>query len=296
MSYSLSPRDDAGKGARKLLRKEIGRALKDLAGDGNRIRAESVHSARKHFKKIRGLLRLMRPALGEKVFTRENHFFRDAGRAISAARDAAVLVETFDQIREAIGGKNAAGLNRLRAPLETAREQSAANPASQAGLEKLKEDLAAAIDRGDALPLGGSDAAGLCAALSGIYRQGRQCMRASIADPSPEIFHEWRKRAKDLRHQLQLLEKGWPETLGPLVKEAKRLGELLGENHDLDVLEQKLISLNRRVRAGKALEELRDGISARQHVLHREAWKLGAKLYAEKPGAFARRILAYWTA
>jgi len=36
-------------------------------------------------------------------------------------------------------------------------------------------------------------------------------------------------------------------------------------------------------------------MEARRHRLQRTAYRLGARLYAEKPGAHVRRLARYWT-
>jgi hypothetical protein len=74
----------------------------------------AVHQARRAFKKLRALVRLGRPSLGAS-FTRENHRWRDAGRLLSASRDATVLLGSFDRMaREAGLSGNEAGALRQR--------------------------------------------------------------------------------------------------------------------------------------------------------------------------------------
>ncbi len=56
-----------------------------------------VHAFRKRCKKIRALLRLVRPSLGSR-FRVENDRYRDMARRVAAVRDADVMVETFDNL------------------------------------------------------------------------------------------------------------------------------------------------------------------------------------------------------
>jgi hypothetical protein len=81
-TYRLQPGEGTSEGVRRIAR-DIGKA---------------VHEARKAFKRLRALLRLARDELGDEVYQRENTVFRDAGRELSGVRDAAVLVETFDDV------------------------------------------------------------------------------------------------------------------------------------------------------------------------------------------------------
>src|SRR5262249_61086923 len=56
--------------------------------------------AAKRFKKVRAVLRLVRDDLGAKVYRKENVAFRDAGRPLTAVRDARVLVQALDKLAE----------------------------------------------------------------------------------------------------------------------------------------------------------------------------------------------------
>ena len=56
---------------------------------------EIIHSVRKSCKRIRGLLRIVRPNLGS-TFVEENNFFRDLGGTLSLVRDKQVLIELLE--------------------------------------------------------------------------------------------------------------------------------------------------------------------------------------------------------
>src|SRR4051794_31867359 len=83
----------------RILRKQVGKALEALNTDGP-LADEVVHDARKRLKKARALLRLLREALGPRIYRRENACLRDAGRPLTEVRDAKVLVDTFDELAE----------------------------------------------------------------------------------------------------------------------------------------------------------------------------------------------------
>src|SRR5207249_4922754 len=74
---------------------QIERALSELDGSKE---DESIHSARKRFKKIRAALRLVRDDLGDDVYRRENHCFRDAAQPLTQIRDATVLRDALDKL------------------------------------------------------------------------------------------------------------------------------------------------------------------------------------------------------
>jgi CHAD domain-containing protein len=73
-----------------------------------------------------------------------------------------------------------------------------------------------------------------------VYRRAGDAHEEAIADPTVEKLHEWRKQAKYLRYQLEILTPIWPERMEELAREADRIGDLLGDDHDLAVLRQTL--------------------------------------------------------
>src|SRR5262245_3310108 len=95
MAYRLSFADDVASSVRSCAREQLAGAAEQLErADGDPVKA--VHEARKHLKKTRALLRLVRPALGREAYRSENDALRDTGLALSGARDADVRVQTAD--------------------------------------------------------------------------------------------------------------------------------------------------------------------------------------------------------
>jgi hypothetical protein len=86
---------------------------------------EAVHQVRKDLKKARAALRLLRDAVGEAAYSRENIELRDAARPLSALRDAVVGLELA---RELIAKEKSparrAMLQELRRKLHADRLQS----------------------------------------------------------------------------------------------------------------------------------------------------------------------------
>jgi hypothetical protein len=112
-----------------------------------------------------------------------------------------------------------------------------------------------------------------------------------LANPSPEHFHEWRKRVKDLWYQVHLLRPVWPEQLDALAEQLKGLSEFLGDDHDLYLLGQVVDGASRKPPEADNLRRL---IAQREHELRMNALEAGAELYGEKPSAFCERLASYW--
>jgi CHAD domain-containing protein len=121
------------------------------------------------------------------------------------------------------------------------------------------------------------------------YRRGRKRGREAQDDPSTERLHEWRKRVKDHWYHLRLIRDAWPETLAAQADEAHRLADLLGDDHDLAVLTAE-IEDSTDPSGDRA--DLLAAIEGRRSELQADAFELGARIYAEKPKAFGRRVEA----
>ena len=98
MAATLKPRQSVSKGIRRIIRQHIDKALAEV--DGADV-DESIHSARKRFKRIRAGLRLIREGLPKKVYRRENDCFRNVSQYLTNLRDATVLLEALDPLKAA---------------------------------------------------------------------------------------------------------------------------------------------------------------------------------------------------
>ena len=97
MAYQLEIGEMASAGIRRIAIERIEYIETWLTDDTNE-REKAVHEARKSFKRLRALLRLIRYGISDVDYKRENLCFRDASRLLSGARDSAVMLETFDKL------------------------------------------------------------------------------------------------------------------------------------------------------------------------------------------------------
>jgi CHAD domain-containing protein len=291
-SYRLTREEGPGEGMRRIALGRAERALEELAEAGDGDLAASVHGARKDLKKLRAAARLIRDELGERTFRAENRRYRDAGRLFSSSRDAEVKLETLAGLEERFGDELPAAASRgWSRALETDRDLAEAHGGETARqIEAARGQLAAARERISGWSLEADSWKSISAGLSRSYRRGRQRMRRTIADPSAENVHEWRKRAKDIWYQLRIVRRAWPALVGETAGQAHVLADLLGHHHDLAMLREDLAARDEVERPG-AFEAL---IDRRQEELLDEAVEIGRRFYAEKPKAFSRRLASYW--
>src|SRR5881392_2558499 len=97
MSYELRRDETLGDGLRRICRKQIELALTIARGE-TKTDDTAVHETRKHLKKARAALRLVKKEIGRGLFKKQDHCFRDVGRLISDVRDAEVRLQTVRQL------------------------------------------------------------------------------------------------------------------------------------------------------------------------------------------------------
>lgn len=288
--YRLEPGESPKQGVSRVARGELDLTIGLLEaapnGDGG---AEAVHEARKALKRLRALLRVSRPALDERRYRRENVVFRDAGRELSEARDAEVLLNTLDSLLERFGDELPAGTwSRLHEDLAAGAKRARAS--THADFDGVLDVLSQARMRVSAWPLPSENGRPcLVEGFERVYRRGQRALRNAKAEPSAENLHDLRKRAKDLWHSAQLLELMCPAEMKHLAKEAHHLSDLLGDDHDLSVLleytDQHAGLLNE---AERGL--LQSAVDFRRHALRRQALSCAKSLYRRKPKRMLRRL------
>ena len=241
--------------------------------------------------------RLVRGGLGEDVFDRDNGAARDLGRRLSAARDAAVRVSALDTLQksypeefpsEEIAPLRRRLLSRQRAALRRVR--------SDGSLAAVARELGELRLRVRAWPVFEAGFACLGPGMRRVYRQGRDAEAEAYASGTDEAFHEWRKRAKDFRYHVELLEPLWPEVMKDVEKALHDLTDRLGDDHDLADLRGALSTSPRLTRGVRVVPRVLELADRRRSKLQADARPIGSRIYGEKPRAFSSRIAGYWNA
>jgi CHAD domain-containing protein len=106
---------------------------------------------------------------------------------------------------------------------------------------------------------------------------------------SVENFHEWRKQAKWLWLQLQLLGAAWKRSEKKLIDRTHKLSKVLGENHDLAVLRETLAADPVAYGGHRILKDVFVVIDRRRKELERQAFVLGRTIYKDPPNVFTNR-------
>lgn len=295
-AYALKEDEPLGEGMRRIAAGRAERALERLGASaaGETATAEAIHGARKDMKKLRTLLRLLRDELPKKVYAEEGKRYRDAARKLSGSRDAEVKLATLNALAERAEDLPEEAVGTWRRILDSDREAATGTVRGQEAMAEATALIEAGREGIERWQLEEEPWKAVGSAFARVYRRGRRALRTAEADPGDEEnFHEWRKRAKDLRYGLELLSGAWSVPLEAMAAEADRLAELLGDHHDLAVLRA---DLHQRRLGEEETRRLEAAIEGRQDALGADAFALGRRLYAERPKDFSRRLGRYWRA
>ncbi|MFO7961967.1 MAG: CHAD domain-containing protein [Nitriliruptoraceae bacterium] len=288
--YRWYPASAAQDELQRIAHAQIDRGLGELdAGD----RHHAVHAVRKRGKKVRALLRLVRPA-APVLYRRENTAFRDMMRRVATDRDAGVAVETYDHL---LGRFSEDGMAEELAPVRAALAQRRAELLGEEldrRLHAIRMDLLAARERVGDWELEGDGFEVLEDGLAKTYGRARARMTDAYTDATSAAFHLWRKRVKYHRYHLQLLQEAWPPVIEAQRQQVHELTDLLGDDHDLAVLRRDLLAEPERFGGERLVAALCGLLDRRRAELQAAAWVVGQRCFAEDRQRFVSRLRTYW--
>lgn len=269
-------------------------------GAGADLAATALH-------RIASLLRLVRGTIGADVCASELDLLGDAtdflaglvtGRAeirsldeLRIRYDAALRPDAFSALREQLldhhqllrleqlpilqpGGERSHWCHQLR----RARARFAAWPVEGEldGTQPLADDFDSFAD-----------------GLHRTYRKGRK--RGDRTEPD---LTKWRRDARDLAHQVELLSGAWPDVLSGTVATAADLAAVLSEHDRLRALRDAVNARGRRsprIDVDDVTAAVVTSLCEHEEAELREiAGVLAARLYAEQPDDFVARLRRYW--
>src|SRR5262249_28083071 len=193
-------------GLKRIALGQLDLAIEMLATeDGQTLSESAVHEARKALKRLRALIRLLEDELGEQLFARENAVLREAGRRLSAARDAEGMVATLEDLMRRYPGELAhrRGVVRLHAAVRAERERVVQQSLSDGGTAADALDELRGVRR-RVMTWSLTDRPGIETvepALKRLYARGRRRYRRGAlggGDPPPPP-PVWRQRGQEAR-------------------------------------------------------------------------------------------------
>lgn len=245
----------------------------------------AVHEYRKSLRRARAVIALLSVSLGKtatKGFVRR---LQSAFRVTSALRDADVLPATLRSLPARAEDDPARHAVELALELEQGRARRSTSETLAGGLRSL-----AALPRALEVTLEPEFSAhDLERGLARSRRRERRALERARRTGTAEDLHDWRRRVKELRYQVELL-----ASTGSLEleKRDRALGELareLGEVTDLILLAREI---GRREREGEILAAaLLDRIERTVRERSPGILERGWTLFEENPKLFARQVI-----
>lgn len=286
--FKLDERFD--KGFRRIAREQLDKTFSELVDLTSR--PTSVHESRKALKRLRALLRLVAPAIGDKAFTRRNKALRRVGHLLAVSRDAAVIEDTLHDLVP-VGDPRRAAIADAGREISAYQSHGVAQPSTKIG-DKARALLLKEERHFAALKFKGTGLAAIEQGLEDSYRAARRALRLAYKHPSDETVHDLRKTVQWHWRHMALLSRAWPEVFAARIAAARDLSQMLGRDHDFAMVREAA------AKTPSIDAETRSMIVAicdeQQSALRREAEPRLHQLFAESAPVFVRRIAAYWEA
>ncbi len=267
----------------------------DILEDEGREPAVAVHDIRKEMKRWRAMLRLLSPFLDDHN-KRLREDARTLSRKLTSARDAQSAIDAF---HDAIDGTlhlpptlTPGSLITIHQRLEEWKSKNESTIWDDETHQQLSDYITAASYQVSHWPLQ-ITFQDLADQLAITYRRARKAQPEEWETAVADDLHELRRRVIEHRYQMELVEPAWPRLGRIWVDEAQRLRNRLGAFQDLSVL-MHLTEPHQPLATWRS--RLMPLIAYRQAEHAKSAARVAARLFAEPPKAFRRRLEALWDA
>src|SRR3954468_7862138 len=280
-----------GRGIRRILREQLGRAI-EMARDRGGAQEERVHDVRTRLKRSRAALELIGGEVGKKA-KKTDRRLRNRGRRLAWPRDVVVQAHTFRILGTRLSGELPAGLlERVREVGEQLR-RTLDEKAVEKELHRTARSLKRLRRRLRKWPVE-HDRRAVGEGIARSYRAARRAMAAVEADPAPKRLHDWRKKVKVLSNELRIVGPAVPELATRYRAKVEKLGDLLGQIHDLDCAAATANKHPRWFGSDEDCEAVRGLVAEHRVVLEREAFSLATGVFAGRPRDVRELIETGW--
>ncbi len=297
MSIQLGYEEDFNEGLKRLILAECQLAVDTL--DNSRTieqKHQAVHAIRKSFKKIRAAIRLVRDHI--EGYKEKNDFFRDLGREVSDVRDAASTLESVNALKNQYSSKlYNNSFDRLLKDLQAYRDELAQQHFKvEDRLSSVQDKLGEVMKQIPHWHIAIEGFGTLKPSLKRVYKRGRKGYYHAMETGRVEDYHEWRKRIKYLRYQLDILNRIWPALMTAYEEEMHALTDFTGHLHDLSVLKKIMAKIE--AGFGSTEEELlfKALLHQQEQLMRDHAHLKGNRFYFRSPGRFCHALQVYWQA
>lgn len=297
MGYTIEAGETPSAAIKRIAKEKLDYAAAQLKGEGYENREEAIHEARKAFKQLRAVIRLVRYQIGNDAYDLENATYRQAGQLLAPMRDSYARIEAIDALIKAMDDatliKAARTIRRQLAKEYQSVKRSflKTDEPIQQVISLIEESQARVGD----WSIKRDDFRAFKKSIKKVYKRGQKAMSTSHNNtPDAELFHDWRKRVKYLMYQTRILTPLWESVLAPYGEELDKLSEHLGNAHDFALLYDYLIEYEA-FQTGDERHVLAQ-LDHQRAQLEQASEPLGIRIYAESKNDFANRLEEYWNA
>jgi CHAD domain-containing protein len=293
MGYGLLQEETITNGMVRVISETCALAAESLERPENAWN-ESIHECRKQLKKARAAVRLASSAFPDKAARHECRALRDIARLSASFREQCAHMECIETLLKTMEEQEPQHLlTSLRNSLDWKGNQKKPSLKRNSWITESHSRILEVSSRLKTYNWVEMDKGHLKKAITHSYQKNRKAFRRIRKNPTTENFHEWRKRAKDLRYQMTMLAQAWPAFMEMQEREFHRLTDLLGQAHDWALLETLVRENNALALSPAERSALKDIIARSQTTHYEAALTLGRLLYAETSSAFSKRWGCY---
>ena len=252
---------------------------------------KASHDLRRRLKELRALVGLLRDALPDKG-REERDLFRDAAAQLAAVRDRKAALDAFDRLRERFAGE---WTPRKFLSLRRSLKKRVQTEVDEPVIERLARTriaippLLARQQRLDPLPQPARHLPRLRPHRPGLirsYRSARRRMRRAMQERSASRIHQWRRRVKIHGYQVQFITTVGLTMLESRGEAVRDLWHILGEHHDLTLIEEICDSLG----SPRLIRNFRPYLERRLRELEGLAASKGEQLFQQRTREWAAQL------
>ena len=293
MAFRLKTGQAVSSDIRRIVLNQLDRATLELSSIGDPESDQAIHDARRRVKKIRAIIRLVRPVLDKAH--RADPELRRVSKLLAPVADGQGVIETLNQLlkryRRGLPRKTAAA---IRTGLIDRSRQIDSKASKEGVLEKAQLTLRAERRRVKQWRLSAKGFGALAPGLKDSVRRARFAMMTAWLHPTAQHHHTWRRHVKNHWFHVRLLSARCGYRLQPYQRQLEALDGILGEYHNLVLLQEVFVSDS--TLSQREVARCLHIVQRYQTELRRQAQLLGIRVYSEKPRRFVRRVRELWDA
>ena len=226
--------------AARVADEQLERALSELHR-ADTSRGDTVHEARRHIRKVRALLLLLRPRLTDEAYLEANRRLRALNRRLAPIATAPTVLGTLTRLSGRVDAKEArAAIEAVKAALVHRAERAERTAASVRLLKRAETTLAVERARIGTWEIE-KQRLPIAAGLESSRRQAAKAMIRAAARPGAGRDRTWRRSTTRLWLHVRLLEP-YRRELRDVRRRLDALDRCLDESHNVLVLERMLVT------------------------------------------------------